>query len=257
MINKTWVLLFTETLFGVFLLVRMIHYYRFRSQSVLHCFAWETVSGQIVNLSSVLEPCPQGIGSGGFHCCQYCTTIMLECLYYIVLISFLLAIAMWTFNSTLLPSLLNQTKRNTRYNSVHQEKWVISAISVLYYRIRRPLHFPTPLETITIVYNCSFPTIFGVDKSLGSLNEGRFLKKVFWFFIFHQPEFHQTICKKSQTHNCTLLTSLFRRLSLSQKIEFHLIRGLNLLFCLQRIFIATEYINEAHNASLNAIHVCK
>lgn len=62
-----------------------------------------------------------------------------------VLILLFLAIAMWTFNSNPLPSLLNQTKRNTQYNSVHKEKWVIGPISVLYYRIRRPLHFPTPL----------------------------------------------------------------------------------------------------------------
>lgn len=86
MINKAWVFLFIEALFGVFLLVHVIYYYRFRSHPVFHCFDWETISGQNAILSSVLEPCPQGIGQGGFHCYQYCITIMivLYCSYFIL-----------------------------------------------------------------------------------------------------------------------------------------------------------------------------
>lgn len=110
----------------------------------------------------------------------------------------------------------------------------------------------------TIVYNCSFRQIFGIEKSLGSLNEGRFLKEVFWFCIFHQPEIHQTICKNLQHIIVHFSHFIFSRLSLSQKIEFHLIRGLPTpIILITTIFIAIEYRNEAHNASLNAIRVCK
>lgn len=200
MINKAWVLLFIETLFGVFLLVHMIYYYRFRSQSDFHCFAWETNPGQIVNLSSVLELCPQGIGQWVFH------------------------------NEYICPVLPDPPTTSLSH-----------ALINYYYRI---------------VYNCSFRQIFWIEKSLWSLIEGRFLKEVFCFLSFIS---RRLIRQFAKTSNTWLYTShfIFSRLSLSQKIEFHLIRGLHLLFCLQRIFIAIEYRNEAHNASLNAVRVCK
>lgn len=184
MINKAWVFLFIVALFGVFLLVHMIYYYRFLSHPVFHCFAWETIPGQI-NLSSVLvlEPCPQGIGQWGFHCYQYCITVMivLYCSHFILPGKRNVNIQQQTPSS--LTSKWGEEKHTVQLCTLEEVSHRCYICPVLL-----PDPPTTSLSHALINYyyrlHLLFRPIYGIEKSLGSLNEGRFLKEVFWFSSF-------------------------------------------------------------------------
>lgn len=166
----------------------MIYFYRFLPHLGFHCFAWKTISGRIVILSSVLSTGTMASVN------KDSTAINIKPLQVQdgtrVLIPLFLADTICPFNRK--PLTTDTCKSDDEKHKVQQLYTGRSESSVLYLYCTtgsaERLTFPRPYHLLLSSKKCSFRPIFGIENH----NESYFLKEAFWFFIL--IKIHQTNC---------------------------------------------------------------